>query len=300
MLTQQSWRRAAVAVAAAGITVGGALGPAYADPADRGTPPPAAESGTPARPAEPAQQGDEPTRSDPPRHTPVEVCHRHGDGSYKLLIMDDSALEAHKRHGDLYPVPADGCPATEGDEAAADQTSEQGATPDAAAEEHGHTPVTVCHLRGNGSYHELTFDDDALKAHQAHGDLYPVPTGGCATDDADAGPDVAQQPGSTGDAGSTATGTTTTGTTGPGATTGAAGATEAVVLGTQKTAGGSTAAAGQVAGRSGTATDTAVSPVADVLPQTGAGRIGVLLAAAGALLAAGAALLARRRSHAAR
>jgi hypothetical protein len=43
----------------------------------------------------------------------------------------------------------------------------------------GHTPVTVCHREGNGSYHVITFDDDALSAHLAHGDIYPVPEGGC-------------------------------------------------------------------------------------------------------------------------
>lgn len=300
MLTKQSWRRAIVALTATGITVGGSLGPAYGDPADRGTqqPPAAAESGAPAQPDQPAQpteQRDEPTRSNPPRHTPVEVCHLRGDGSYKLVTMDDSALSAHQKHGDLYPVPADGCPVTDEDTAVDDETGEPHATPhatpDATPKKRGHTPVTVCHLRGNGSYHELTFDDDAFEAHLAHGDLHPVPADGCATDGADAGPGGAQQPGSTGDAG----------TTGTESAAGAVATTEAVVLGSQKTATRSTAPAGQVAGRSASAGDTAaVSPVADVLPQTGAGRIGVLLAAAAALLAAGTTLLARRRSHAAR
>ena len=43
-------------------------------------------------------------------HTPVTVCHRLGNGGYHVLTMDDSALKAHLGHGDLYPVPADGCP----------------------------------------------------------------------------------------------------------------------------------------------------------------------------------------------
>ena len=297
MLTKQSWRRASVALAATGITVGGSLGPAYGDPADRGAqqPRPAAESGAPAQPDQPTEQQDEPTRSNPPRHAPVEVCHLRGDGSYRLLTMDDSALPAHQGHGDLYPVPADGCPVADEDAAVDGQTGEPHATPhaapDATPKERGHTPVTVCHLRGNGSYHELTFDDDALEAHLAHGDLHPVPADGCATEGADAGPGMAHQPGSTGGAG----------TTGTESAAGGGATTEAVVLGTQKTATRSTTAAGQVAGRSASAGDTAaVSPVADVLPQTGAGRIGLLLATAAALLAAGTTLLARRRSHAAR
>jgi hypothetical protein len=44
--------------------------------------------------------------------------------------------------------------------------------------------VTVCHILGNGSYIEVIFDADALKAHIAHGDLHPVPAGGCPAEDA--------------------------------------------------------------------------------------------------------------------
>jgi hypothetical protein len=54
-----------------------------------------------------------------------------------------------------------------------------GSTADANCGGGGHTPVTVCHLEGNGSYHILTSDDDSLPAHLAHGDIYPVPAGGC-------------------------------------------------------------------------------------------------------------------------
>lgn len=43
----------------------------------------------------------------------------------------------------------------------------------------GHTSVTVCHIMGHGGYKLLTMDDDALQAHIDHGDLYPVPEGGC-------------------------------------------------------------------------------------------------------------------------
>lgn len=50
-------------------------------------------------------------RSDRPRHTPVTVCHRLGNGSFHVLTMDDSALKAHVGHGDIYPVPDSGCPA---------------------------------------------------------------------------------------------------------------------------------------------------------------------------------------------
>lgn len=108
------------------------------------------------------------SQANPPKHDPVTVCHLLGNGSYHLLTMDDSALKAHVGHGDLYPVPAEGCPG-------ASASSAREATPP------GHSPVTVCHLLGNGSYLVLTFDDSALKAHLGHGDLYPVPAEGCPT-----------------------------------------------------------------------------------------------------------------------
>jgi hypothetical protein len=43
--------------------------------------------------------------------------------------------------------------------------------------------VTICHRTGSESnlYVEITIDDSALPAHLEHGDLYPVPQGGCPT-----------------------------------------------------------------------------------------------------------------------
>jgi len=41
------------------------------------------------------------------------------------------------------------------------------------------TRIHICHRLGNGGYNEITIDDDALPAHLAHGDIYPVPEGGC-------------------------------------------------------------------------------------------------------------------------
>jgi hypothetical protein len=43
--------------------------------------------------------------------------------------------------------------------------------------------ITICHRTGSESnpYVEITIDDSALPAHLEHGDLYPVPQGGCPT-----------------------------------------------------------------------------------------------------------------------
>jgi hypothetical protein len=40
--------------------------------------------------------------------------------------------------------------------------------------------LEICHyLAGNGTYSQITIAAEILAAHQAHGDLYPVPEGGC-------------------------------------------------------------------------------------------------------------------------
>ena len=55
-----------------------------------------------------------------------------------------------------------------------------GVTTTSATAGGGHTPVTLCHLEGNGSFHEITVDDDAVPAHLAHGDVL-AGAAGCAT-----------------------------------------------------------------------------------------------------------------------
>jgi hypothetical protein len=49
-----------------------------------------------------------------------------------------------------------------------------------AAEE---APVTICHRNGSehNPYVAITVDAHALPAHLEHGDIYPIPTGGCST-----------------------------------------------------------------------------------------------------------------------
>jgi LPXTG-motif cell wall-anchored protein len=137
-----------------------------------------------------------------------------------------------------------------------------------------HSPVTVCHVLGNGGYHLLTFDDSALKAHIGHGDLYPVPASGCPKPEA-------RVPSSQEETEQEVTRSSPS----------------AAVLGAQ-----AERSANRAAARVGTqqaspgASSAAVAPAGGVLPQTGAGEVALTLAAGIGLLAAGAGLLRRRRS----
>ncbi len=266
-------------------------------------------------------------------HTPVTVCHRLGNGGYHVLTMDDSALKAHLGHGDLYPVPADGCPAAPAQaptktpaknsgKKGPDHSGQDHSGQDHAGTPHRHTPVTVCHRLGNGGYHVLTMDDSALKAHLGHGDLYPVPADGCpaapAKQPAPGAPAPDQGSTGTGSTDTTSTSTTTTGTTGSGAATSARTTPGATVLGDQATRvqdqSRTPARAPQVLGTSATlgspstgatagtaagtnAATTAAAPQAGILPQTGAGRYGPVLLAGLGLLAAGGAALRRDRKR---
>lgn len=226
-------------------------------------------------------------------HTPVTVCHLLGNGSYNVLTFDDNALEAHVNHGDLYPVPADGCPASSEDVKPATFHG----TP-------GHVRVTVCHLLGNGGYHELTFDEHALPAHEAHGDLYPVPAAGCPTEAPE----------------ETVPGTTPEGEDTPGDDTPADDTTPAEVLPGDDTTADHTpvesdaVVAGVEERDTTSANDDAevlgveafaganraapvTGPLAGILPQTGAGQLGLAAAAGVILLGAGATMVARRRTQ---
>jgi hypothetical protein len=39
--------------------------------------------------------------------------------------------------------------------------------------------VDVCHMTGNGSFHEINISRNALPAHLAHGDVLPAQYGDC-------------------------------------------------------------------------------------------------------------------------
>lgn len=260
-----------------------------ATPGDHRARPQAAPSkrrGNPAAKPSPAHAQGKPHeakghqgKANPPKHDPVTVCHVLGNGSYIELTFDDSALDAHLAHGDLREVPENGCPAGAEDPRTSGSPS------------NGHTPVTVCHVLGNGSYNELTFDDSALKAHIAHGDLHPVPAAGCpAEEDPTSGPDTAVpgtvdgdiDTGGTQDLGDEVAGVSKEVTSERGVP-----AEDVAVLGVEQEATANRAPA-------------TVAPAAGFLPQTGAGQVAMFVVAGLGALAAGAALLSRRRVRAAR
>lgn len=195
-------------------------------------------------------------------HTPVTVCHSLGNGGYIEITFDENALEKHvDNHDDLYPVPADGCPAPVED-------AEKGADNDR---------VTVCHILGNGSYNLLTFDDSALPAHLAHGDH-----AASSDDDADCGIAVAGVSTST-PSDSPQTSATASGN--------AVEQSEVLGVEAERAAGSTVTAEAAGANRA----PAVVAPAAGILPATGAGDYALVLLGGVGLLAAGAALLARRR-----
>ncbi|MGZ8743089.1 MAG: LPXTG cell wall anchor domain-containing protein [Nocardioides sp.] len=229
-------------------------------------------------------------------HTSITVCHLLGNGGYNELTFDDNAFAAHTKHGDLYPVPADGCPESSDD--VRPPTYDEGDKP-------GHVRVTVCHLLGNGGYNELSFDEHALRAHEAHGDLYPVPADGCPTDEVAA--EEAPAPGTT--PGGDTPGDETPGEETPveelpaeevpaEETDDQAVLEEPVVAGVEEFA-TTQQNDGEVLGAEATANraPAVLGPVAGILPQTGAGRIGLAAAVGLGLLGAGATMIARRKAH---
>jgi DNA mismatch repair ATPase MutL len=232
-------------------------------------------------------------------HTPVTVCHLLGNGDYIELTFDENALAAHvDNHDDIYPVPSGGCPSPV--EAAGDDTERENGR------------VTVCHVLGNGSFNLLTFDDNALEAHLAHGDIYPAPA-----DAADCGHAAgASGNGASGDVSPDGTSTTELKNVveevvesvqlfspeTEQAPTQEAQTEEiptAEILGVEAVATEPTPKA-EVLGvqaEKATANRAPVSlrPASGILPSTGAGEYGLILLTGGGLLAAGATLLLRRR-----
>jgi hypothetical protein len=113
----------------------------------------------------------------------VTICHRTGSSNnpYVQITVDQSAIPAHQAHGDIIPAPAGGCPrstaVTTGTAAASSPTAAATSTPAGTAQ----AKVTICHHTGSASnpYVQITVSQDAIPAHQAHGDIIPAPAGGC-------------------------------------------------------------------------------------------------------------------------
>ncbi|SMB89325.1 hypothetical protein [Deinococcus hopiensis] len=138
-------------------------------------------------------------------HDRVTLCHRTASESnpYVSVTISRNALDTHTGHGDIIPVPAGGCPtdtrfatgATNGGNAALPATTVpalpakavRAGTPQdgAAPPENGNEndKVTLCHRTASESnpYVSVTVSRSALDTHTGHGDIIPVPAGGCPT-----------------------------------------------------------------------------------------------------------------------
>lgn len=113
----------------------------------------------------------------------VEVCHKTGNGSFHMISISSSALDAHLAHGD--GMPGQAVPGQPGKVFGADcsiASTGQGepalpppATTPPNANKAGKTnKVDVCHKTGNGRYILINISRNALPAHiHNHGDGFP-------------------------------------------------------------------------------------------------------------------------------
>lgn len=98
------------------------------------------------------------------------ICHRTNSDTnpYEQITVADSALPAHRGHGDIVPAPSGGCPS-------------------AGENEPEDERVTICHVTESQSnpYVQITVPESALPAHREHGDIVPAPAGGCPSGSSD-------------------------------------------------------------------------------------------------------------------
>ncbi len=84
----------------------------------------------------------------------ITICHATGSSTnpWVVITISENAWPAHQAHGDMYPVPAGGCPRGTDD------------TPPGK--------VTICHATGSSTnpWVVITVSEKSWPAHQAHGD----------------------------------------------------------------------------------------------------------------------------------
>ena len=113
----------------------------------------------------------------------VSICHATGSESnpYVHITVSENSLNGngHATHaGDLIPAPAGGCPG-------GGYGGGGGGGGHDDDDDHGEM-ITICHATGSeeNPYVEITIPKKAWwHGHKDHGDIYPVPAGGCCPEE---------------------------------------------------------------------------------------------------------------------
>jgi hypothetical protein len=141
--------------------------------------PPPAQTTQGANPSKPAKSKPKPKTksktvpaSSHAKAGKITICHRTGSKTnpYVQITVSANAWKAHRKHGDLNPVPAGGCP-----------TGGQPGSGGGGGSDHA--KITICHRTSSETnpFVVITISENAWPAHQQHGDIHPVPAGGCPT-----------------------------------------------------------------------------------------------------------------------
>lgn len=108
-----------------------------------------------------------------PGQDKTTICHATGSQTnpFVEITIANPALPAHRRHGDLVPAPAGGCPG--------------------GSSERSRAAIDICHATGSETNPYVLLEDMPLPSLNGHGDhegdIIPAPAGGCPASQQPAG-----------------------------------------------------------------------------------------------------------------